>query len=151
MGRSIITSAPKATVASRSAPGREPQETSSVDSYSEALLKLIPAEVIGVYLAMQSILINSEPKSDWVAILVVFLFGIFATYFYLRVSLKVTNKLQLGLSVGAFCVWAYSMLPQNFNSMLPDGYIIYNGTYAGLLLIAYTFIAPKIPLDVKKQ
>jgi hypothetical protein len=151
MGRSIITTAPKATVSARSAPGREPQEEPAVDGYSEALLKLIPAEVIGVYLAMQSILVNSEPKPGWEAILVVFMFGMFATYFYLRVSLKVTNNLQLALSVGAFCVWAYSMLPQDFNSMLPPGYSIYNGTYAGLLLIAYTFIAPKIPLDIKKK
>lgn len=143
MGRSIITTAPAATSAARSAPGSDVQKTREVDSYSDALLKLIPVEVIGVYLAMQSILINATPKPNWIAFLVVFMFGVFATYFYLRVSLKVTNKLQLLLSVGAFCVWAYSILPQNF--------IIYNGTYAGLLLIAYTFIAPKISLDVKSK
>jgi hypothetical protein len=71
------------------------------------------------------------------------MFGILATYCYLRFSSKVTNKLQLGLSVGAFCVWAYSMVPPDFSW--------YNGTYAGLLLIAYTFIAPQITLEVKRQ
>ncbi|PCI64534.1 MAG: hypothetical protein COB38_12610 [Gammaproteobacteria bacterium] len=141
MGRSIITAAPATTVASRAGPGSEAQAAPAADGYSDALMKLIPAEVIGVYIAMQSILINATPKSNWVAFLVVFMFGVFATYFYLRVSLKVTNKLQLGLSVGAFCVWAYSMVPPECP--------LYNGTYAGLLLIAYTFIAPKISLDVK--
>ncbi len=143
MGRSIITAVPAATVASRAGPGSEVQAAPVADGYSDALMKLIPAEVIGVYLAMQSILVNATPKPDWVAFLVVFMFGVFATYFYLRVSLKVTNKLQLWLSVGAFCVWAYSMVPL--------GLSWHNGTYAGLLLIGYTFIAPKITLDVKSQ
>lgn len=142
MGRSIITNKPIAGVASRAGPGEAPA-TQVADGYSDALMKLIPAEVISVYLAMQSILINATPKPDWIAFLVVFLFGIFATYFYLRVSLKVNNVLQLWLSVGAFCVWAYSMMPQNFSW--------YNGTYAGLLLIGYTFIAPKIVLDLKRR
>ena len=143
MGRSIITSVPKASVSARGGPGSEIQTAPELDGYSDAMMKLIPAEVIGVYMAMQSILINATPKADLVAFLVVFMFGVFATYFYLRVSLKVTNQLHLGLSVGAFCVWAYSMAPPNCSW--------YNGTYAGLLLIAYTFIAPKISLDVKSQ
>jgi len=141
MGRSIINTAPAPTVAARGGPGSDPQPAAAVDGYGDALLKLIPAEVIGVYLAMQSILTNAKPEPHWVAFLVVFMFGVFATYFYLRVSLKVSNKLQLLLSVGAFCVWAYSMVPQD--------YFWHNGTYAGLLLIGYTFIAPKISLDVK--
>ncbi len=143
MGRSIITSAPAPSVSARGGPGGEIQSAPEVDGYSDALMKLIPVEVIGVYLAMQSILMNAEPKPDWIAFLVVFMFGVFATYFYLRVSLKVASKLQVWLSVGAFCVWAYSMLPQNFS--------FYNGTYAGLMLIAYTFVAPKISLDVKSK
>ena len=100
-----------------------------------SLLKLIPAEVIGVYLAMQSILSNAQEISRFTP-LVVFLFGVFATYFYLRFTLKVSNARQLLLSVGAFCVWAYSMSS-------PEQLSWYNGTYAGLLLVAYTFIAPK--------
>lgn len=140
MGRSIITRAPEASVSARGGMGSEAGNQPAADGYSDALLKLIPAEVISVYLAMQSILTNATPKPHWVAFLLVFMFGIFATYFYLRVSLKVTNKMQLGLSAGAFCVWAYSMAPQ---------LSWYNGTYAGLILIAYTFIAPKISLAVK--
>jgi len=141
MGRSIITTAPAPTEAARGGPIDERESPpAKVDGYSDALIKLIPAEVIGVYLAMQSILSNAKEKSDWV-FLIVFLFGVFATYFYLRVSLKVTSKVQLLLSVGAFCVWAYSMVPEYYSW--------HNGTYAGLLLIGYTFIAPKISLEAK--
>lgn len=144
MGRSIVTSAPASTVSARGGPGSDMPTAPAADSYGDALLKLIPAEVIGVYLAMQSIIANSRPEEDKnIAFTVVVLFGIFATFFYLRVTLHVTNKIQLLLSVGAFCVWAYSLVPES--------HCWYNGTYAGLLLLAYTFIAPKIPLDRKSK
>ena len=140
MGRSIITTPAEAPqAATRSGPSSAAGTAPKTDSYADALLKLIPAEVIGVYLAMQSILDNAQDISRFTP-LVVFLFGVFATWFYLRVTLKVANPRQLLLSVGAFCVWAYS-------TSSPEQLPWYNGTYAGLLLVAYTFIAPKIPLQ----
>jgi hypothetical protein len=142
MARSIVTSAAAAgDVRARGGPGSEVASATTVDDYSDKLLKLIPAEVIGIYLAMQTILNNASEVSEYTP-LVVFLFGVFATYFYLRVTLKVTNLPQLLVSVGAFCVWAYSMSSEEQLSW-------YNGTYAGLLLVAYTFIAPKIPMGGK--
>lgn len=145
MGRSIITSVPEPTLASRSGPGSEPAAAPvALDNYGDALLKLIPAEVIGVYIAMQSILSNAKEQPHIeMAFIVVFLFGVFATFFYLRFTMKVKSYVQLLLSVGAFCVWAYTMVPET-NSW-------YNGTYAGLLLLAYTFIAPKISMEVKNK
>ena len=143
MGRSIVTSAPPPPsvapgAATRSAPDGMARPAPAADTYSDALLKLIPAEVIGVYLAMQAILANAQDISSYTP-LVVFLFGVFATFFYLRYVLKVSNRMQIVLSVGAFCVWAYS-------TSSPDQLSFYNGTYAGLLLVAYTFVAPKIQL-----
>ena len=138
MGRAIVTAvAPDANVRTRGGPGSDPQPAQAADTYNDMLLKLIPAEVIGVYLAMQAILDGAANPSEHTA-LVVFVFGVFATFFYLRVVLKVKNLVQLTISAGAFCVWAYSM---------SEGHLSwYDGTYAGLLLIGYTFIAPKIPL-----
>mgnify|MGYP005851882159 CR=1 FL=1 len=139
MGRSIVTTKRAATqAATRAGPGSDLRPQAVADGYSDVLLKLIPAEVIGVYLAMQSILSNAQEISRFTP-LVVFLFGVFATYFYLRFTLKVAHTRQILLSVGAFCVWAYSMSS-------PEQLSWYNGTYAGLLLVAYTFIAPKVPL-----
>lgn len=137
--RSIATAIPAPNSAgTRAGPGEPLSPAASADGYSDALLKLIPAEVIGVYLAMQTILGNAQNVSGYTP-LVVFLFGVFATWFYLRYALHVTNIRQLMLSAGAFCVWAYSMSS-------PEQLSWYNGTYAGLLLLAYTFIAPKVPL-----
>jgi len=144
MARAII-SAPQSTntegirgVPDGDAPG------APADDYSDKLLKLIPGEVIGVYLSMVMILDGSKAGAEGVLPWIVFAFGVLATYFYLRVTLKVTDVRQLLVTVGAFCVWAYSMGKPPF---VEEG--LYNPTHAGLLLIAYTFIAPKIPMGVR--
>lgn len=142
MGRSIVAATPiTPDVATRSGPGEDfaPPRT-PVDGYSERLIKLVPTEVIGVYFSMITLLKSS---SDQVAALVpwlVFGFGAAATLFYLRVTLKVLDQRQLALSVIAFCVWAFT-IGEPFSQ-----YGWYNGTYAGLLLIAYTFVAPQVPV-----
>jgi hypothetical protein len=144
MGRSVVTVAPTDTgPKTRAAPGDASRSAPAVDDYSDALLKLIPAEVIGVYLAMQSVISNSAEPGIW-ANEVVFLFGLFSTYFYLHVVSGVKSARQLWVSIGAFFAWALAM------DSGPNGLEIYgwhiNGTYAGLFLIGYTFIAPKIPI-----
>ena len=145
MGRSVVTVVPTDTgPKTRGAPGDSSRSAPVLDDYSDALLKLIPAEVIGVYLAMQSVISNSREEDMW-ANEVVFLFGLFATYFYLHVVSGVRSARQLWVSIGAFFAWALAMDPGG-----PNGLAIYewhiNGTYAGLFLIGYTFIAPKIPI-----
>ena len=112
----------------------------SKDEYADKLLKLIPAEVIGVYLAMTSILDGSSDTIHTIVPWLVFAFGIFATWFYLRVSLKVTQRRQLALTIAAFCIWVFT-IGGPFETL--DWY---RPTYAGLLLAAYTFMAPKVPI-----
>lgn len=116
-----------------------------VDTYADKLLKLIPAEVIGVYLAMTSILDGATSVHAPVPWLV-FLFGVFATWFYLRFTLKVTETRQLLLTSFAFVVWAFT-IGGPFESL--DWYRDAGGTYAGLLLAAYTFMAPQIRITKK--
>lgn len=141
MSRAIVGPPATAKVATRGVPEGVAQAAPPADDYSDKLLKLIPGEVIGVYLSMTAILGSSADEIHEYVPWLVFLFGMVATYFYLRVTLKVTDLRQLLVTVGAFCVWAYAVgLP--FQEQ-PDWY---NGTYAGLLLAAYTFIAPKIPM-----
>ncbi|MFK8016977.1 MAG: hypothetical protein AB8G17_16235 [Gammaproteobacteria bacterium] len=112
-----------------------------VDGYADKLIKLIPGEVVTVYLSMMTLLENSRDEVAAIVPWLVFGFGVLATWFYLRVTLKVSNRRQIGITVGAFFIWAFT-LGAPFENL--DWY---NGTYAGLLLAAYTFIAPKIPLE----
>ncbi|MCK7594643.1 hypothetical protein [Pseudomarimonas salicorniae] len=146
MGREIQTASPKlAPVGRRGAPDEDfpaagPAQPAA-DGYADRLMKLIPGEVIGVYLSMITLLKHSSdpvaPQVPWA----VFAFGVAATFFYLRVTLKVRNRRQLALSVVSFCIWAFT-LGEPFTQLA-----WYNGTYAGLLLIAFTFVAPQVPMD----
>lgn len=145
MGRAIRTTATSIPgVARRAGPDDGfASAAPAADEYSDRLIKLIPAEVIGVYFSMVTLLKSSKDDvADFVPWLV-FAFGALATLFYLRVTLKVLNVRQLTLSVVAFCVWAFT-IGEPFSR-----FAWYNGTYAGLLLLAYTFVAPQVPMQGK--
>lgn len=142
MPRAIIAAVPAGNgAATRGVPDGDFKAAPAADDYSDKLLKLIPGEVIGVYLSMQAILKNANNIAEIVPWLV-FFFGALATYFSLRFTLKVTDRRQLVVTVGAFLVWALTI------GSLPGQETWFNGTYAGLLLAAYTFIAPKIPMGI---
>ena len=63
-----------------------------------------------------------------------------ATWLYLRVAQKVTDGLQLGISVCAFCIWAFAI-----GGPFKD-FDWYSGTYAGIALAMFTFLVPLIPM-----
>lgn len=149
MGRAIVTrsaKAPASDVSTRGVPDGDfmgDVGNNQPDNYGDRLLKLIPGEVVGVYLSMQAILQNAQDVNMAIVPWVVFTFGVFATWFYLRVPLKVSNTRQIVITVGAFCVWAFTI-----GTPFDKAHLAWwSSTYAGLLLLAYTFIAPKIPLD----
>ncbi|MDH3588898.1 MAG: hypothetical protein OEQ74_05805 [Gammaproteobacteria bacterium] len=148
MPRAIVdAAAPAAREGTRGVPddGFVAPSREEVDAYADKLLKLIPAEVIGVYLAMTSILQgagNIHAPVPWL----VFIFGIFATWFYLRFTLKVKETRQLVLTALAFCIWAFT-IGGPFETL--EWYRDAGGTYAGLLLAGYTFMAPQIRITKK--
>lgn len=143
MGRAIIAAAaPAVGEATRGVPDGDAPAATGNDEYSDKLLKLIPAEIITLYMSMTKLV--SDETADQVAAAVpwvIFGFCAFATWFYMRVTLKVTDWRQLSLTVLAFCIWAFA-LGDPFTSVLSW----YEDVYAGLLLAGYTFMAPKIPM-----
>ncbi len=141
MGREIRTAAAPAPTGRRGGLDEDfPPAKVAADGYSDRLMKLIPGEVIGVYLSMVTLLKHSSDPIAPIVPWLVFAFGVAATVFYLRVTLKISNRRQVVLSVGSFCVWAFT-IGEPFSQLA-----WYNGTYAGLLLIAFTFLAPKVPM-----
>ena len=145
MGRSIVAAGPVvAASATRGVPDADgPAPASSADPYGDRLLKLIPGEVISLYLSMVVIIENSNDPQHAIVPWVLLTMGAGATYLYLRVAQKVRNVAQLGMSVAAFCVWAIAipgpLTEQTFIS----------GTYAGMALAAFTFVAPLVPMGEK--
>ena len=107
------------------------------DKYTSRLLKYIPAEVIALYLTLDIIIRSTEPAPlglYWF----VFLFGIPATFFYLRRIEKVHKNSQIIISVIAYCVWVFAIGgPFVFVNW-------YQPLYGAIILPMYTFIVPII-------
>lgn len=136
MTRAIVV-APTAPMSSRG--GLGPDEYTnrpSGDGYSERLIKLIPIEVITFYMVLNSTLAVKQaevPELVWVNLAV----GVVATWFHMKVLLKIPSNTQIAISAGAFCVWA-------INTSSYSAWI--DPAYATALLVMYTFFAPGVPI-----
>lgn len=78
------------------------------DGYSEKLLKYIPAEILTLYVTLDSV---AKSASDFPTIMhwVIFILGLIATYAYGNKILKIASVPQLCLSTVAFFVWTLSI------------------------------------------
>lgn len=144
MARSIVTAASIASAPrTRAAPGSSSSPTPVADGYADALLKLIPAEVIGLYLSIHAIA-SAQADISWIPLALIFVIGMLLTIFYLKVYLKVSSNRQVAISVGAFFFWALAINSSSTHSLLGI-----HGYWAGICVLLYTFVVPKIPLDPK--
>ncbi|MBO9681296.1 MAG: hypothetical protein J7502_01265 [Flavisolibacter sp.] len=133
MPRQIITKTAAITVQAN---------TNQEDPYVNKLLKLIPADIIAVYLTVFN-LIQAYQRSDggtngtfqWIvfaAILVI-------TPFYLRLIAKVESVLQIIFCVISFCIWVFSIGGPGTGKEI-GGYSIQ--FIASILLPIYTLFIP---------
>jgi uncharacterized membrane protein HdeD (DUF308 family) len=125
----------KTRVKALGAPAAEPYDT-----YVTKLLKLIPAEVISVYLAGLALIPASLPESQKIAPLawlgICFLFVIIARYAMTTDKNTSPDWKIIGLSVVSFVIWTYSMGgPWESTS-------VYISWLGGLAVIAWTFLVP---------
>jgi hypothetical protein len=108
------------------------------DHYGDRLIKYIPAEVVILYLTLQSMLQSIPDSPSLTVSWGVFGFGILATFLHLSRIAKVTKKRQILISLGAFVVWAFA-LGGPFQTLS-----WYQPAYGGMLLCCYTFLVPII-------
>ena len=79
--------------------------TAEPDNYREKVLKLIPTEVIGVYLAVNAMVVGQTP--EWVQ-WIVFAVCLPAVPLWLRYAQNVRSTLQIVLSSVSFVIWVMS-------------------------------------------
>ena len=153
MSRAIVAAAPvSGGVGTRggldddgpSAPPAQP------DDYGDKLLKLIPAEVVGGYMSLISVLDGSEEVAHLellcrqVVYWMVLVAGFLATYFLMRFGFKVRDKRQIVVTLIAFLVWAYTLGgPFEISG-------VHSNTASGVLLTLFTFTVPKIPMGERR-
>lgn len=110
------------------------------DSFVDKLLKLIPAEVVAVWVTVRGILAAAQSAPEWLQWIS---FGaiLALTPIYLQRVAGVTKPAQVWVTTGAFIVWAYSLGGVPFGSM---GAPLYLPIYGAVLLPIYTFAIPVI-------
>ncbi|NEQ39160.1 MAG: hypothetical protein F6K40_24060 [Okeania sp. SIO3I5] len=116
-----------------------------VDSYFEKIMKYIPSEIVGAWIAIQGIAESTNNQNP------IFLWGIIIflailTFFYIKKRTDEENKKtalkQTIISVIAFAIWAFAIGGEPFESLS-----FYNSGLGSILLIIYTVTIPVIPLN----
>lgn len=117
------------------------------DDYKQALLKLIPAEVVAVYLTAKNLIEQAVlPKLGDASVVLkcqlhwaVFALLVVLTPIYLWRMTEVRQLKQLALSTCSFIVWVFA-LGGPFDCVIVD--VQLRGLLATLLMVLFVFIAP---------
>src|SRR6218665_1420112 len=112
--------------------GDEPAAQHPPDSYTDKLLKLIPAESITTYIAINGILKSAatfNPIADWFIFIVIMI----GTAFYLKQRESTMSYLQMGISCFAFLAY---VLAQGavFERQIPGYSTIYGAILVPLVV-----------------
>jgi hypothetical protein len=111
------------------------------DDYTDRLLKLVPAEVVALWVTVSGIIASASKVPAWLP-WIVFALMLVLTPFYLRRVAKVTKLRQVALSTIAFVVWIFSL------GVVPFGDLSwYMPLYGAILLPIYTFAVPIVNVD----
>ena len=123
------------------------REINTGDSYRERLLKLIPSEVLGTYMAVTAALVSMDPSTmSTVLLWVVFGICLAATPLWLWFGQGVRKVLQIVLTSIAFVIWV--MTVSGPFTTIPD----YKPVIGTVFLILFSgLIAPLLGMMVAKQ
>ncbi|BAZ39552.1 hypothetical protein NIES4101_55060 [Calothrix sp. NIES-4101] len=116
----------------------------TVDNYFQKIMKYIPSEIIGGWIAIQGIAKNiTTQNTTFLWVILVFL--TILTFFYINNQTSEANKppaiKQTLISVGAFIIWTIAIGGEPFESLS-----FYNSGYGVILMILYTLTIPIISL-----
>lgn len=111
------------------------------DSYRERLIKYIPVVTIALFITIYGITYYLYDTGSWYPVVArwILIPGVLGTVLYLWKVENISDAVQLGISAIGFLIRACALGVVTVTS-LP----FYNAIVAGLLLIAYVFLAPLI-------
>ncbi|NEO77074.1 hypothetical protein [Moorena sp. SIO4G3] len=128
MGRRIITTQ------------FEAKSSAKIDGYFDRLLKYIPSEIVGAWIAIKGVLTSADDVPINLLLWVLFIVFVVLTAVWILKLTSESNKppavTQIVVSTGAFIVWVFA-LGEPFSSLA-----FYRPVYGSLLLILYNIIIP---------
>ena len=106
------------------------------NSYTDRLLKLVPAEWVSSYIAIKGILDSNLNAGNEVYFAVIVV-QLVVLPVYLRYALRITNKAQIFVTTVSFLVWVFSVGGAHFGQL---GW--YESYYGSITLILWTSTIP---------
>ena len=139
MGRNIITKpSPEALEGNESAKAIVP------DNYTSQIVKLIPVEIVGVYLGIQNIFSTLPEHARFVTQGIIFLIILAISGPYLRIVAEVADKKQRTISIISYSIWCIS-LGGPFAYLLTCLHSVVTAEQiGGALIMLYTLIVPML-------
>lgn len=134
MGRSIVTK-PKPADFQSDEPTTGGQ---TPDNYASQIVKLIPIEIVGVYLGISN-MIQGQDLIQWIIFFVILVL----TPFYLKRAAGVEDKAQIIVATVSYIIWALSLggpFESFLKNRLPEGFTVQ--TLGGILIMLYTLFVP---------
>ncbi len=112
----------------------------SPDDYKTRVAKYIPAEIVGFYIAANSLLASSDAASQsWLPIahIAILALGLIGTPIYLKTQAEPDQPYgtHISISTVAFLLWAYAIPGGVFSHFKLE-----NGLLASLALIVFSFV-----------
>lgn len=117
-------------------------DNNKIEYYSEKIVKLIPSEIVGLYLTLVGIVSSVDNTNKILATLIVFLICWLLTplYFYKVADKSKPYKNHLIISSFAFVVWAYA----TSGPLIQDIYIPW---VASVTLVIFSFTSSLVTLN----
>lgn len=114
-------------------------KSEKVDDYPIRIIKLIPAEVLTLYIALTGIIVVGRDSVNYeVLYWIIFIICLVGTPLYLKEITNVNDNLQIGISTLSFIVWVFA-IGGPFTTLT-----YYQPVYGALLLPIFTFFIPMI-------
>ncbi len=131
MSRRIITTTLEAS-----------KTSTKIDGYVDKLVKYIPTEIVGAWIAITGLIKSSSDIPATVLLWGLFIFFVVLTVLYIFKQTSEPRKspaiTQIAISTGAFIVWVFA-LGEPFSSLS-----FYRPVYGSILLIVYNLVIPLI-------
>ncbi len=122
--------------------GKEIAQPEAQDNYAAQIVKLIPVEIVGVYLGLQNLVSSLVEPTRFVTQFIFFIIILAITPFYLKTVGGITDKRQRMIAVVSYCIWSIS-LGGPFAYLLTEiDSPISAQIIGGALIMIYTLVVP---------
>jgi len=137
MGRNIIIAQPSSLREISHAPtAQEP------DNYASQIVKLIPADIVGVYLGIQNLFSGVSENTKFILQSAIFLIILAISPAYLKRVAGMTDSRQRMVAIISYCIWGISLVGP-FEHLLNMAHAeITSQLIGGALIMLYTLIVP---------